>query len=256
MSPTRLTAEQAASFFSIDQAKNVFPLFAAHVSPEAAAGVAYGSGSKPELVLMKSGACETETVHDNYLWISPESSQGAFDALVLDDAPLYFDTEYTHHLQRRFGRYVDFKFERIYVKDRDGSEVGKENDRRRPQQLTAELLARISVPDEFLDLVGTPKNFPKTDRFFCDIIDDELVAVAEAIVQTPHASALEQVYVAKKYRRLGYARQLVGAAADQILREGRMVVYRVQDENRASIQLVESLGFRLHSLVSLMSRMD
>ena len=254
--PTQLTAAQAASFFALDQAKNVFPIYAALVSPDAMAGVAYGSESEPELVMLKAGACGTETVHDNYLWVSPTVSKGAFEFVEVDDVPLYFDAEHAHYLRRRFGSQYKFSMEKIYVNYGDEPLTGSGNHECLPQQLTADLLARVSVTDEFLDLVGTPANFPCTDRFFAHILDNELVAVTEAIVNTPSACALEQVYVAKNRRRLGHARQLVQYVAGQIIREGRMVVYRVQEENHASIQLVESLGFRLHSVVSLMSRVD
>jgi GNAT superfamily N-acetyltransferase len=70
----------------------------------------------------------------------------------------------------------------------------------------------------------------------------ELLASASANWQSPHFTEIS-VRTHQSHRRQGFGRSVVAALAQEVLRSGRTPVYVLSEDNTASSQLAESVGF-------------
>lgn len=72
--------------------------------------------------------------------------------------------------------------------------------------------------------------------------DKKIVASAGLNWQSPHFAEIA-VHTRPRYRRRGWGRSVVSALAQHLLNEGRMPLYIVAEENEASRQIAQQLGF-------------
>jgi len=73
-------------------------------------------------------------------------------------------------------------------------------------------------------------------------------AIAQGSAATRHVRAIEQVTTRPELRGRGYGRAVVSRLTTHILREGKLPIYQVEDDNTPSLRLAESLGYWRHSL--------
>lgn len=73
--------------------------------------------------------------------------------------------------------------------------------------------------------------------------EEEVVASAALNWQSPHFAEIA-VNTRPQHRRQGWGRSVVAAMSQHLLDGGRVPLYVVADDNTASIQLAESVGFR------------
>lgn len=88
----------------------------------------------------------------------------------------------------------------------------------------------------------TPNGLPRFAIYTKQSGEDELVAAASLNWQSPFFGEIA-VNTKPEYRRRGWGRSVVSAMANYLLESGRIPLYAVAEENIASIQLAEALGF-------------
>ncbi len=112
------------------------------------------------------------------------------------------------------------------------------------EELTRVRLAELAVDDELRPSVGAPGTLPERGLFGL-VIDEELVATADVIVDVRTACTVQQVFTPTRLRGRGLARRLVADVARRMATRGRTVTYLAAEENVASWRTAESAGFEL-----------
>lgn len=113
------------------------------------------------------------------------------------------------------------------------------------EQITEKLLNQITVPDEMAGLIGSDYKAHDGTPFWAMIIDNQLVATGEAICDTGTYAAIQQVYTAESHRGQGLGSVMVSYIATQLIGQKKIPVYWVDENNDASIRIVQKLGFDL-----------
>lgn len=89
---------------------------------------------------------------------------------------------------------------------------------------------------------STPNGLPRFAIYTKQNGEEELVAAASLNWQSPYFGEIA-VNTKPQYRRRGWGRSVVAAMAQHLLESGRIPLYAVAEENKASIQLAEAVGF-------------
>jgi len=85
------------------------------------------------------------------------------------------------------------------------------------------------------------------ETFYGLFLGDELVSYGGTQFETNKWAEIAWLKTEEKYRGRGYGLKVVSAIVDDLLREGKIPIYRVSADNLASRKLAEKLGFQLHS---------
>ncbi|MFQ5918898.1 MAG: GNAT family N-acetyltransferase [Thermoplasmata archaeon] len=75
-------------------------------------------------------------------------------------------------------------------------------------------------------------------------VDDELVAWDMTHFETDRVVMLGFLHVKEAFRGRGYAKTVTTATAEKVFAKGKMAAAEVFEDNQASIQLTEGMGFR------------
>ncbi len=113
-------------------------------------------------------------------------------------------------------------------------------DRLHMYQLTQMPALEVNVLVTRADLDGLPRFVVKQMR------NGQRITAASAALnwQTNHFAEIA-VNTRPEYRQKGYGRAVVRALASHLLQHGRVPLYAVNPQNRASVQLARGLGFTL-----------
>lgn len=113
------------------------------------------------------------------------------------------------------------------------------------RQVTQELLSQVIIPDEMKRLIGSDHTAFNGIPFFGIVIDNQLVAIGEAVCDTGTYAAIQQVYTVASHRGQELGSMIVSSIAARLVGQKKTPVYWVAEDNDSSIRLVQKLGFDL-----------
>lgn len=157
---------------------------------------------------------------------------------------------WAEEIVKRYFRNADISCDRIYVYPE--SQVPESDyTGAKAQKLTYELFKSVKVPSEISELLSAEDLLP--DSKFCGVIEgNTLCAIGEHIVDSGSAACISQLLTLEKFRRRGYALNIVRELTKYILGENKIPVYDLSEENTASQKCCEKAGFVLHSRTGYM----
>jgi GNAT superfamily N-acetyltransferase len=85
------------------------------------------------------------------------------------------------------------------------------------------------------------------ETFYGLFLGDKLVSYGGTQFETEKWAEIAWLKTEEEHRGKGYGLKVVSAIVEDLLREGKVPIYRVSAENIASRRLAEKLGFQLHS---------
>ncbi|WP_461534875.1 GNAT family N-acetyltransferase [Spongorhabdus nitratireducens] len=94
-----------------------------------------------------------------------------------------------------------------------------------------------------------------SDYFYAAIINGQVAGILAAYCGVEPFESLS-IIVLPEFRGTGAAKSLLARLVDEAGHRNRIVRYRTNQENKASIRLCESLGFRQHSRLQIMASLD
>ena len=112
--------------------------------------------------------------------------------------------------------------------------------------LTQSLFERRMIPEELNPLIGNPNDLEEVVMPFYGMIqENQIVAIAETSVDIGTCAAIQQVYTLKQYRGHGFGKSMVSTVSEILIRQNKIPVYWVSEQNISSIQMAQKLGFEL-----------
>lgn len=126
-----------------------------------------------------------------------------------------------------------------------GSKFGNHQSPYQITLLTPTLLKKVTIPEELNPLIGNPNDLEEVMPFYGMIQENQIVAIAEASVDIGTCAAIQQVYTLKQYRGQGFGKSMVSTVSEILIRQNKLPVYWVSEQNISSIQMVQKLGFEL-----------
>ena len=122
------------------------------------------------------------------------------------------------------------------------------SDQHPTQLVTPALFARLGLGRTAFPGVLSPLAAAEcAGRLFVALRAGEAAAIAQGAAATPQVRAVEQVLTRPEWRGQGFGRSVVSGLTRDILAEGRLPIYQVQDDNLPSLRLAHSLGYWRHS---------
>jgi ribosomal protein S18 acetylase RimI-like enzyme len=115
----------------------------------------------------------------------------------------------------------------------------------RVERLVAQKLYALSIAPELGPILGVLDDWTDEAALYGVVDGNDLIAVAEASVRDDHHAAIQQVFTVSSHRGRGIARAIVATVTNDLLARGLRPVYVVDENNTASVHLVERLGFEL-----------
>lgn len=85
------------------------------------------------------------------------------------------------------------------------------------------------------------------ETFYGLFLGDQLVSYGGTQFETEKWAEIAWLKTEEEHRGKGYGLKVVSAIVEDLLKEGKIPIYRVSAENTASRRLAEKLGFQLHS---------
>lgn len=225
---------------------NSHSIYVCHNKPQdSSLAVISNSTNKIEAALI-TGLPELYLAQDYYLSASCiESAEMILNEIkTMKDFAINYPL-WAENIMKKYFNNANLSYDNIYVyqkKDLPCFPKGKPA----AQKLTCELFNSIEIPKELYGLLSSEDLIPES-KFYSVVENNTLCAIGERLLDTRNVSAISQLITVKECRKKGYATEIITGLTREILKENKIPVYMLSEENIASKKSCEKVGFVLYS---------
>lgn len=244
----RIKNSEILPFLKLEPIYNAHSIYVCKNKPDDVSLAAISKTTNKIEAVLITGKPELFIVYGYYL---AAANYGSAEVIIKEIKEMKdFSINYpiwTEGLIKKYFKNASLSYDNLYIYPSD-KPLEHNNGKVKAQMLTCDLFKSIEIPKELQGLFNCEDFLPES-KVYSVIENNRLCAIGERFMDSGATNAISQLLTIKECRKRGYAVKIITELTRDILKEKRIPLYLLSEDNVASKKSCEKVGFTLYSRI-------
>lgn len=229
-------------FLNLEPIYNAHSIYVCKNKPEDVSLAAISKATNNIEAVLITGLPELFVVYGYYLSASNYESAEAIikEIKEMKDFAINYPI-WTEALIKKYFKKASLSYDNLYIYPSD-KPLEINNDTVKAQKLTCDLFKSIEIPKELQGIFNCEDLLPES-KVYSVIENNKLCAIGERFMDSDSANAISQLRTIKDCRKRGYAVKIITELTREALKENKIPIYLLSENNTASKRSCEKAGY-------------